>query len=368
MTIIDPPNDAELAAYVSGNAPADRARAIDAWAAHHADNAARIASIRLLLASDSSAPKWDHDRMWAKVLTAVGDERARAGGADAAAPAPVRPPVRAPTIAAQERGWKFTSRLGAVAAAALVLAAALYGGLGERALRAFGSDHDYVTRRGEQAAIQLDDGTRITLAPESRLRIRAAYGHPDRAVELEGEAAFEVVHDAAHQFSVHAGRAMLTDIGTRFDLRAYGTDSIVRVAVAEGEVMLDAYRAGTMAADRSASSNGLRVPRGALARLDVDGSLRSSSIANAADYFAWTTGRLVFDRQPLRDVLATIARWSDADLRVSDASLGAELVTAAFPAQSGQNGQSGAAMAQALAQAVGASVERSGNTFTLVRR
>ena len=98
----------------------------------------------------------------------------------------------------------------------------------------------YSTMRGQYATIQLTDGSHVTLAPQSRLTIPAAFATGPRDISLEGEAIFDVHHDVAHPFRVHANGARVEDIGTRFDLRAYASDSSVTVAVAEGSVALGA--------------------------------------------------------------------------------------------------------------------------------
>lgn len=51
---------------------------------------------------------------------------------------------------------------------------------------------------------------------------------------LEGEAMFEVTHDAARPFMVDAGIGTVTVTGTRFDVRR--DESMVEVAVESGSV------------------------------------------------------------------------------------------------------------------------------------
>ena len=65
-------------------------------------------------------------------------------------------------------------------------------------------------------------------------------GGGTREVELEGEAYFAVVHDAARPFAVRAHGAVATDVGTAFDVRAYPEDAGARIAVTEGAVAVTA--------------------------------------------------------------------------------------------------------------------------------
>ena len=95
---------------------------------------------------------------------------------------------------------------------------------------------EYSTPRARRADFLLKDGTHVLLSVDSRLRVPADYGVSDRRVYLEGEAYFEVKHDSAARFLVHTDHAVTEDLGTRFDVRAYRGDSVMRVVVAEGRV------------------------------------------------------------------------------------------------------------------------------------
>ena len=62
--------------------------------------------------------------------------------------------------------------------------------------------------------------------------------------------------------------------------------------------------------------------------------------------------------RPLPEVLATIGRWYDLDVRVPDTTLASRLVTAEFSTQSADE------MIRALAIAMDATVERHGRVVT----
>ena len=98
-----------------------------------------------------------------------------------------------------------------------------------------------MVRYRNRESIQSDwKRARVTLNAGSRLRWRADYGARTREVQLEGEGYFEVRHDGARPFRVHAPGAVAEDLGTRFTVRAYPEGSGVEVAVAEGRVALRA--------------------------------------------------------------------------------------------------------------------------------
>src|SRR5262249_19827673 len=80
---------------------------------------------------------------------------------------------------------------------------------------------EFSTQRGQRAEIRLNDGTRVILAAESRIVVPPDFDSTARLVTLTGQASFDVVHNAARPFIVRAGAALIRDIGTRFDVRAY---------------------------------------------------------------------------------------------------------------------------------------------------
>jgi transmembrane sensor len=176
---------------------------------------------------------------------------------------------------------------------------------------------EYTTMRGERAEFQLPDGTRVLLAPESRLGVPVDFG-ADRRVELEGQAYFDVVHDERKAFEVRAGDAVMHDLGTRFVVRAYPEGSRVEVAVAEGRVALSGGRA---------AEDGIVIGVGQVGRAEKDGVPTVTDVGSLNPYFGWTRGVLVIEDRPLAEALADLQRWYDTELKVEDARLAARLIT-----------------------------------------
>jgi transmembrane sensor len=216
----------------------------------------------------------------------------------------------------------------------------------------------YSTSRGQSATVRLIDGSEVTLGPESRLTIPAGFAKGAREIALDGEAIFSVRHDEARPFCVRAHGALIRDIGTRFDLRAYPDEAVVTVAVTEGSVSLGRERpdsVGTLGRDGKAIVLG----SGEVGTVDPHGAVTSVRSSQMSSYFGWANGRLSFVDRPLPEVLRTIGRWYDLDVRVTDARLARRLVNAEF------SPQSPAETIDALALAMDATVERSGRVITL---
>ena len=220
---------------------------------------------------------------------------------------------------------------------------------------------EYVTRRGQMATIQLADGSQLVLAAESRLRISNDFGVSKRDLFLEGEAVFDVAHDAARPFRVYSKGAVAQDIGTRFDIRAYPSDSLVTVAVADGIVALSPQGQPSVesVARTAPTAEGILLRRGFVGTLGNGGRVSTVRDPFISRRFSWTDGRIQFTDRNLSEVVSDISRWYDVDVRVIDSDLSSRPVTASFSIQSVNE------MVEALGLAVNARIERQGRVIIL---
>ncbi len=84
--------------------------------------------------------------------------------------------------------------------------------------------HEIVTRRGERAMVDLPDGSRVVVAPESRLRVPVEYRAGGSALDVyldHGDAFFVVKHDTSRPFLVHTTNGVVEDLGTEFLVSAH---------------------------------------------------------------------------------------------------------------------------------------------------
>jgi ferric-dicitrate binding protein FerR (iron transport regulator) len=291
---------------------------------------------------------WNVDAMWSRV---------RARTLDAASGRVERAPSQRPLRQSPQR-------VTAYAAAAMLVLIVGAGALLMRSRNRFASVANdsspglYRTSRGQYATIRLSDGSEVTLAPESHLTISARFAQGAREIALDGEAIFSVHHDPAHPFRVRARGALIEDIGTRFDLRAYPADAAVTVAVVEGAVSLGRDRSKSSTAPLGGTAE-IVLHVGEVGTLDQQGNATAERSSRASSYLGWASGRLSFVDRPLPEVLRTIGRWYDLDVRVPDARLARRMVTAEFSRQSASE------MIDALAVAMDATVEREGRVITL---
>lgn len=162
----------------------------------------------------------------------------------------------------------------------------------------------------------LPDGTKILLNRRSALRYPVRFTADYRDVTLNGEAFFEVVPDATRPFRIKARRSTVQVLGTSFTVRAY--DASVSVAVRTGTVR---FVNGRSAVLLTQNQQGVYIP-------SAD-SIRRSLPLNP-NVFAYKTGQLVFDNEPLRDVVQTLNELYEADVRLENPQLGNCRLTTRF--------------------------------------
>jgi transmembrane sensor len=174
----------------------------------------------------------------------------------------------------------------------------------------------YRTAKGEQAHIQLSDGSSIDINTDSVLRV--SYSWSAREVTLmRGEALFSVTHNPDKPFQVVASKGIIRDIGTRFNVYRQGDE--VSVTVLEGEVNV-----ATQGLPKNLTQN-------QKVHYDAAGRLSPVIPADINQVTAWQKQQLVFKNKALSKVLEQLGRYHDTTLRVPDSRLQALKVTGVFP-------------------------------------
>lgn len=166
------------------------------------------------------------------------------------------------------------------------------------------TEQQFETGRGEQRVIVLADGSRMSL--DAMTRVKVVLGHDERRITLEsGRANFEVARDLARPMNVHAGPRTVTALGTVFTVEREPHDVIVTLV--EGRV---AVTSGNRARGLIEMS-----PRQQL-RIDDNGAITMRNGLDPVLALAWREGKLIFDNQPLADVVATMNNYVTTPIAV----------------------------------------------------
>lgn len=203
----------------------------------------------------------------------------------------------------------------------------------------------YTTDIGEQKNLHLPDGSIVLLNTNSRLIVN--YTPERRALTLaRGEAHFDVFHDSARPFEVHAGNGLVRAVGTAFTVHVRKVD--VEVIVTEGTVEIDRaepivtqvnftrpehptpppHNTRGMPDDLIAPARkisfepGLRVKAGNMLMYDRE-MLNQVKLAVASEIekqLSWQQGMLAFNGETLENVVAEVSRYTDLKIVIPERS------------------------------------------------
>lgn len=195
-----------------------------------------------------------------------------------------------------------------------------------------------VSKDDERVVIHIKDGTKVTLNSSSQIQYRDDYGISSRDIYLQGEAYFEVNHNHSAPFLVHARDAIIEDIGTKFNVNTTKENEGTEVVVSEGKVRVspqghDSKRDSTF--DRSTSSVILSEGQKVNVKNNPD-----NLIVEKADLYralAWLQDRLIFDDEPLRQVIEQLENHYGISVEVADSSLFNKYITGSFEDESVEN-------------------------------
>lgn len=179
-------------------------------------------------------------------------------------------------------------------------------------------DRTYDTRVAVTRELPLPDGSRVEIAPLSRINTR--FTPESRIVNVEsGEAYFNVARDPLRPFIVKVGEMQVLAVGTAFNV--HKTGERVRVTVTDGVISASATKAnatgdnGAHATAPVQASAGQQVEYSLVDRRFLVGS------ADVARATAWRSGMLKFVNEPLGSVVADLNRYSDRRIVIDDAAL-----------------------------------------------
>ncbi|MBL1407211.1 FecR family protein [Sphingobacterium faecale] len=159
-----------------------------------------------------------------------------------------------------------------------------------------------VIPRGGTYQVILDDGTKVWLNSDSKLRYPNRFEGTARRVQLEGEAYFEVAKDKNKLFIVDGGKQEITVTGTQFNLNTYKDEPMTTTTLVEGQVRI---------ADLSNGHTAVLAP----GQQAVSGKrgLEVQTV-NTDVFIAWKDNYFVFESIPLPAVLRQLSRWYDVEV------------------------------------------------------
>ncbi len=182
----------------------------------------------------------------------------------------------------------------------------------------------FATAIGESRVARLADGSTVTL--NTATRIAVVYSPSSRDIYLAyGEANFEVAHEQARPFNVHAGKRVLQAVGTTFNVRLLSPDN-VELTVTEGKVKVlhvPSRLPDTPAKLRDEIMHGETTVGAHETALVEPGfqSVRKLVPGEVEARLAWQRGMVIFQGEPLEQVLAEVDRYTNTKFVLADEAL-----------------------------------------------
>lgn len=188
------------------------------------------------------------------------------------------------------------------------------------------SYHELNAVSGMRKLFVLDDGTRLWLNSGSSLKYPSRFRGNKREVYLQGEAYFEVAHNAQIPFIVHAGKLSTKVLGTSFNIRAYKDDTDVRVTLFTGKVEV------IREINPKEMNKLILLPKQEATYRKDGGSLIKTTVNNSIinHHSAWKDGKLIFDETPVSEVLKRLSLAYDVKFILADEKINGCTITGSF--------------------------------------
>lgn len=202
-------------------------------------------------------------------------------------------------------GFRRWARIGLSAAAAVLLLLGGYFYRQSRHLERLAAQRIALNvPAGQQLRITLPDGTSVWLNAGTTLEYPALFAGGERRVRIDGEARFDVLHDAGHPFVVETHACDVRVLGTEFDVAA---DS-------ERGTFSTALFKGTVEVRNRLTDQTVRLRPDQTVRLEGS-RLAVGRIENSDDYL-WTEGYINFKGHTFHEIIDRYRQVYDVDIRL----------------------------------------------------
>jgi transmembrane sensor len=170
--------------------------------------------------------------------------------------------------------------------------------------------------QGKRKQIILSDGTKVWLNSGSKLIFPAYFSENKREVYLEGEAIFEVVHNAIKPFFVKASQYSVEVLGTVFNISNYKEDATIRTVLKSGSVKINYENSSLLS-----RTENLKISPGTLAVYHKNNKEIITEEVHVDKYFSWIEGVFIFKNDSLSEIMKKLSRYYDLEIIINDRNL-----------------------------------------------
>lgn len=165
--------------------------------------------------------------------------------------------------------------------------------------------------------IKLPDGSIAFLNKESEVNYPETFKEEDRSIHFTGEGYFDIENDKDKPFVINTDKATIEVLGTSFNVNTRSSNT-VEVFVKSGKVKLSS----------KSQKNSIIITEGFIGILE--GNKLTKKRNKDVNYLAWRTGKLIFKKSKLEEVVQSINRTYDTQIIINSDSIKNKEITATF--------------------------------------
>lgn len=173
--------------------------------------------------------------------------------------------------------------------------------------------------------IVLSDGSLITLAKNSSIKLIEGFSKSNREVTLSGEAYFDIKHDAASPFKVHTSKMELVVLGTVFNVKDFADSASSEAYLISGRLRVSSKvdvkntvvlkpNESVVIADKKEKGVLPKTKEMPFVVKRIDSAVNIKSLR-------WIHNRLKIDDEPLSGIAARLQDWYGIQIIFSDESV-----------------------------------------------
>jgi len=173
---------------------------------------------------------------------------------------------------------------------------------------------------GMLSTITLPDGSKVILNAGTTITYPNAFVSKNREVEINGEAFFEIAHDAEHPFIVKANRINVEVLGTQFNVKAYEEDDGIEVSLSEGKVKVQSED----------TKRKVLLSPGEQAYYDKNNHSLTARPVDIVHYTSWRNGIYYFRALPLKEIVKQLERIFNVNICITSSNIEDIILTGDF--------------------------------------
>lgn len=166
------------------------------------------------------------------------------------------------------------------------------------------------TKKGERMEVVLGDGSKVWLNSDTRFSYPEKFKGKKRQVRLDGEAYFEVTHNANQPFIVSTSKLDIKVLGTSFNVRSYINDKTISTTLVTGKVSVQRLNPKTNKIRRAILSPNQQ----AIFYKETEDFILDKVDVNK--FTSWRQGKLVIEGKSFKELVDELERWFNVDINL----------------------------------------------------